>query len=198
MGAVYQGQCLQSGTAAIVGWCSANYPKVGVDAATGRTFDEACAPASDSSVVITRTVAADPASGSGGSWTWTNHDADPGCGSGCYSLANAWTGSASDACASALSWMASWGASATQCTVQDASAIAFEGSTSQVWHFTAQCSGCAGPQPVVTTQTIPLTFAPCDAAEVYADVTAVWGIGLVACALVWAAKTFVYRLVANQ
>ena len=43
-----------------------------------------------------------------------------------------------------------------------------------------------------------VNYAPCDAGQRVRDLTTLWGAGLAACAAVWCAKAFVFKLVANQ
>lgn len=50
--------------------------------------------------------------------------------------------------------------------------------------------------PVVST--VSLTFPACDALEGYTDLAALWSLGLLGIVAVWAVKSFVYKLVANQ
>jgi hypothetical protein len=46
--------------------------------------------------------------------------------------------------------------------------------------------------------TLSLGFPACDEDQPVNDSLTMWGLGLTACAAVWAVKSFVYKLVANQ
>jgi hypothetical protein len=50
----------------------------------------------------------------------------------------------------------------------------------------------------VAAVALPVSFAECDPAERYTDMSLVWGLILGAAAIVWAVKSFVLKLVSNQ
>ena len=188
---MFNGQCLPSGQAAISQWCSSNYPKT--ETVDGQLVVLGCVAADDTHATITRTSQGEETPANNPTWTTDNMD-DPDA----PAVHFAGGDTADSACSAALSWVSTWGTPGT-CSVTSPSAISFTGTSSQLWHFTSTCTGCAVPAgPQSTEQSVSLPFPPCDAAEQYSDMVTVWALALVACTLVWVAKNFLYRLVANQ
>lgn len=187
MGASFQSQCYADTVSAVAAFCAASYPQTRIDAVTGVPNVLTCAPAPTGVAAVIYQGAA-PSSPDEGCTTW--HIVSPAAGVDSH----ADYGPASNYCAASASVSLAGGGQQISCTASGHTAsevVRFAG-TDYTFAATRDC-----PAPPAST-TVALSFGACNPTEQYEDMGSMWGLGLVALALVWACKTFIYRLVTNQ